>query len=497
MDLHWERMLHMSINEQPRPAFPTRTNDTDAGSGASPRASGRSPVKPSVLVFVSEGHPAKMRRIITGQGEPYRLPSTENDQEISHGKKCCCEGKLCTTNRETSYFRISNITIPTPAQPKYEVQQHEHRADSKFLLRSTVLFRSIFYLSASANHTHPLAMAQRERHHLTDEQVAAFMEHGFIRLENCFSRAAAAEWTSQVWTRLGYDRNDKSTWAHERTNMPAHRTLKVSEFAPKAWDAICELSGGVERVTEKSDSWNDAFIVNLGGVEHEGEEFRPKELDGWHVDGDFFVHFLDSPEQGLLAIPLWTDVVANGGGTAICTEGVGEIARHLYNHPEGTGPGMIPTGQKDWESFPAGREIYRSIVRESDESNFHEMTGKVGDVILLHPLMLHSAAHNGMRMERIITNPPVSLKSPFRFDREDGKYSLVELKTLRELGKEKLENWEIVGQRQRLVPERERIQAKMKEDEKKRLAAITERDGNTHSDATHLPQIPNEIKLGA
>lgn len=100
------------------------------------------------------------------------------------------------------------------------------------------------------------------------------------------------------------------------------------------------------------------------------------------------------------------------------------------------------------------------------------MTGKVGDVILLHPLMLHSASKNGLRNIRIITNPPVSLLEPFNFDRgpNEDDYSLVELKTIRNLGGiEKLKGWRIQGERKAVIPERLRHQAKMMEEENRRL----------------------------
>jgi hypothetical protein len=54
-----------------------------------------------------------------------------------------------------------------------------------------------------------------------------------------------------------------------------------------------------------------------------------KDLWGWHNDGDFFVHFLDSREQALLVIPLWSDIVPKGGGTVINTDGTRYIAKHL------------------------------------------------------------------------------------------------------------------------------------------------------------------------
>ena len=47
--------------------------------------------------------------------------------------------------------------------------------------------------------------------------------------------------------------------------------------------------------------------------------------------GDFFIHFLDSPEQGLLVIPLYTDIHPNGGGTWICSEGPKRIGKWLVS----------------------------------------------------------------------------------------------------------------------------------------------------------------------
>ena len=84
------------------------------------------------------------------------------------------------------------------------------------------------------------------------------------------------------------DPNDKSTWHTERTNMPQHGRIPVNEVAPAAWDAICELCGGEDRVSDGGRLWSDGFIVNLGKPEYEGKRWNPKELDNWHVDGDFF-----------------------------------------------------------------------------------------------------------------------------------------------------------------------------------------------------------------
>jgi hypothetical protein len=173
----------------------------------------------------------------------------------------------------------------------------------------------------------------RKYEHLTSEQVSHFMTHGFIRLESCFSRQKASEWTSTLWQRLGMDPNDKRTWTRERIHMPTHRSEPVSTFAPKAWAAICELVGGEERIAPQSGTWGDGFIVNLGTSEWESKRapLEPKQLNGWHVDGDFFVHFLDSREQALLVIPVFEDIALSGGGTMVCPDAISVIARHLVS----------------------------------------------------------------------------------------------------------------------------------------------------------------------
>jgi hypothetical protein len=127
---------------------------------------------------------------------------------------------------------------------------------------------------------------------------------------------------------------------------------------------------------------------------------------------------------------------------------------------------MVPRGskqtKKDFEDF------YDDIIQKCHE--FHEMTGEVGDVILLHPLMVHSVSVNSLRHARIITNPPVSLKEPFNFDRPDPtKYSIVERKTIESIGEDRLHGWKTKGDRGSVTPGRLKAQAELKEQELRRL----------------------------
>lgn len=207
--------------------------------------------------------------------------------------------------------------------------------------------------------------------------------------------------------------------------MPSHRTFDASVFAPKAWSAICELCGGEDRIAPESKDWRDSLIVNLGTPAAAASgPAAPRDLPGWHVDGDFFVHYLDSAEQGLLVTPLFTDIVPGGGATVICPPGVGRVARWLHAHPQGVSPWMRPRDHADFRREARSPEWYAALLRDVPDDAFVEATGNVGDVYLLHPLMTHTASDNALRRVRIITNPPVSLKEPHCFDRADGDYSL-------------------------------------------------------------------------
>ncbi|PFH49197.1 hypothetical protein AMATHDRAFT_76302 [Amanita thiersii Skay4041] len=313
----------------------------------------------------------------------------------------------------------------------------------------------------------------REYKCLTLEQIQHFLKHGYVVIKSAFTKEQTVEWTRNIWVRLGLDPNNAETWDRERIHMPSHKRIPVADFAPKAWDAIQDLLGGADRIDANTSTWGDSFIINLGtsALAASCEEIAPQDLDNWHVDGDFFVHYLDSPEQALLVIPIFSEIKPRGGGTMISPDGLDLIAQYLAAHPEG----VLPIGQSftpsttvcdDPKSDP-GYWSHSVAIKRCKQ--FVELTGDVGDVVLMHPLMMHSASKNYLRIPRIITNPPVALTHPFQFNRLNPEdYSLVELKTLKALGVDALD-FQITTERRKLVPERVAVQAKMLEEEKQRV----------------------------
>ena len=279
-------------------------------------------------------------------------------------------------------------------------------------------------------------MSKSNRHTLTEAQAQQFTEKGYLTLKNCFSRDIAASWTAQAFERLGYDPDDADTWEEPIVWLDHHNTMPVQDLAPAAWHAICEVVGGEDRIdgaTRYIESkhfsriepfnWSDSFVVNF----RKGAErpWQPPSAahKGWHKDGSFFRHFLDSREQALLVIVVWSDIAPRGGGTFIAPDSLRVMAKYLLEHPEGVPP-------KDFD--------FQALVAQCRE--FVEVTGEVGDVIIMHPFMLHASSPNHSGKVRFITNPPVILKEPLNLNRANkDEFSLLELATLNALGLERLD----------------------------------------------------------
>ncbi|MCA9836766.1 MAG: phytanoyl-CoA dioxygenase family protein [Trueperaceae bacterium] len=279
-------------------------------------------------------------------------------------------------------------------------------------------------------------MAEARDAGLSAAETEHFITNGYVILKNCFARDIAQSWTDQAFDRLGYDPGNPDTWEKPIVWLDHHNKKPVAELAPKAWAAICDIVGGEDRIDGETKyieskhftcieplNWSDAFVVNFRmGADKPWQE-PSAEHKGWHKDGSFFRHFLDSYEQALLVIVIWSDIAPKGGGTFIAPDSIDVMAKFFLEHPEGVDP-------KDFD--------FQSLIAECSE--FIEVTGEVGDVIIMHPFMLHASSPNHSGKVRFITNPPVILKEPLNLNREDkSEFSPLELATLRALGKDRLE----------------------------------------------------------
>jgi hypothetical protein len=288
---------------------------------------------------------------------------------------------------------------------------------------------------------------------LSDSDIQHFIEKGFVAVQDCLPKPLIEEWIDRAWVRLGYDRDDPSTWPQPRIHLPNMECREMKHAAPKMWAAACDLLGGADRIEEPQWMF-DGFIINFNLRAGEPWKDPSPSSPGWHKDGDFFRHYLDSPEQGLLSLVYWTNVAPRSGGTFVACDSVRAVARYLHDHPEGT----------ILSEFNFG-----SLVEGCRE--FVETTGKAGDVFLLHPFILHAASQNLSPQPRFLTNPPIHLREPMNFNRDDPEdFSPVERAVLHALGVERID-YRITGPRERVESERMRQHRLMAEEQKHRLEA--------------------------
>jgi len=250
---------------------------------------------------------------------------------------------------------------------------------------------------------------------LTTEQWEQFLAEGHVVIKGAFPREQSLDWVRDECAHEGYDVDNPSTWHKDYVRIDLQRREPLSSYAPAAWDAAVALMGGRDRV--KYEPALHVFAMNFkqGAL----EPFQPPSAQGpgWHKDGWHFRHFLDSPEQGLLGIPLFTDVLPSGGATFIAADSVPVVARYLAAHPEGVLPNEFDT---------------KALLSECKD--FREATGEAGDFYLLHPFMLHAVSQNVLQRPRAISNVLYELNAPLQLNRPDGDYSPIEAAILRGLG---------------------------------------------------------------
>jgi Phytanoyl-CoA dioxygenase (PhyH) len=271
---------------------------------------------------------------------------------------------------------------------------------------------------------------------LTDSQVQSFLDNGYLVVPGCIDLDVAGSWVEQAYGRLGYGRDDPRTWAKDIVWMDHQNQLPVRQVAPRAWDAILDVVGGEDRLerqvmciesqhfsTINSFEWSDAFIVNFRRGSDQPWQPPSASAPGWHKDGSYFRHFLDSREQALLPIVLWSDMRHQGGGTFVAPDSVRLVARFLAERPAGVEP----------RDFP-----FRELIAQC--GRFEEITGRAGDVVLVHPFMLHASSQNVLGVPRFMSNPPVVLREPLNLNRADpAEFSLLERATLHYLGVDRLD----------------------------------------------------------
>lgn len=284
---------------------------------------------------------------------------------------------------------------------------------------------------------------------LSPAQIEYFMEYGYIRLAEAFPRKDALAAQAYVWQQVekqGVLKDDHSTWTIPRVHLreqyydPVFRACATERLA----DAIEDLLGR-DRWAKRED-----FATSGWGwwpVNFSVGSDQPWDVPtgGWHWDGSHFRHYLNSSEQGLLLLCIFSDVSSHGGASVVAEGSHKLVARYLQQFPDGlehkealngfrtSHPWIADlTGQEaDGEQSTSGSRIERLMSAQTDADGVRlrvgEATAEAGDVFLCHPFLYHASAPNVLGVPRFMCNRTTPLKERMNFQRADGNYSPVEL----------------------------------------------------------------------
>lgn len=248
---------------------------------------------------------------------------------------------------------------------------------------------------------------------LSDNDVAQFINEGYIKLENVFSEAVAAEARNILWRDTGCDANDASTWTKP--------VIRLGDYAQEPFKKAVNnflLQAAFDELVGKG-RWLPRNSLGTFPIRFPSDE-EPNDT-GWHVEAsfpgkdvnDYFSWRINVRSKGraLLMLFLFSDVTKDDAPTRIKLGSHIEVARLLK-----------PYGEEGLSFI----ELADKLNAASSDSDVLA-TGKPGTVYLCHPFIVHAAQVHHGKHPRIMAQPPLLPSQDFQLERIDGNYSPVEI----------------------------------------------------------------------
>jgi hypothetical protein len=240
-----------------------------------------------------------------------------------------------------------------------------------------------------------------------------FREHGWARVRGAFDAEAARAMRDTVWRALedvGIHRERPSTWTVERP--PSLQHLKENPVFQKVGSStlLSAIDATLEgRPYSKPKDWG-AFFLAFPGMTPWHIPTR-----GWHIDANYASPLL--PIRGVKTFALFGDIASRGGGT-LMVSGSHRLVHRWFQEsrpPRGARSAQMrkllqmQPYVRDLHSEGDARErIERFMNRVEDLDGIPlqvvEAAGSAGDVILVHPLVMHVAAPNNAAEPRFMVS---------------------------------------------------------------------------------------------
>jgi hypothetical protein len=237
--------------------------------------------------------------------------------------------------------------------------------------------------------------------------IEHFKEKGYVIVRNAFSRETAKTLADIVWQKIKEKPNQPATW-----NRPAAELQEVIRtreaaalFTNRYRGSIDDLLGANRWHTNKNGfGW---IPVRFPGFR--SPPWKPP-LKGWHIDGINFTHRINSKEVGLAGMEFLSDIPMGGGGTAL------RVGSHKYIAQ------LLKSAGEKGLSYMELREI--SEITKSFP--VEEANGNAGDVLWMHPFLIHARSPNVGNLVRIASNRTISLTNDLNLGAENNDPSILE-----------------------------------------------------------------------
>jgi len=252
------------------------------------------------------------------------------------------------------------------------------------------------------------------------DTIEHFCDYGWMRVRAAFSTDEAAAMRTAVWRALadvGIREDDPATWTRERPNHLQHLkddAVFQAVGSPRLLEAIDAALEG--QAYQRPKQWG-AFFLAFPSRHPWNVPSR-----GWHIDANYLSAL--SPPAGVRTHALFGDVTLRAGGTLIVSGSHRLVHKYFKDHPPPTRTrgaeyrkrlhGHPYIGELHAEGN-AGERVARFMDRAEEHGGISlqviENTGSAGDVILLHPLLLHVATPNAGSRPRFLLSGGIDLPS--------------------------------------------------------------------------------------
>ena len=239
---------------------------------------------------------------------------------------------------------------------------------------------------------------------LSHTQIEKFIEFGYVKIENAFSRDIADSCRSILWETIQMDPDKPETWTQpvvwvgELGHEPFVKAANTSLLT----NAYRQLAG---------DNWLPRMTMGSFPIRFPSNDISND--TGWHVDasfpGDSPDNYLDwkininSRGRALLMLFLFSNVSEQDAPTRIKEGSHLDVAKLIASRGE-EGLAFMQLAE-NLDKIPERKEV--------------TATGNAGTVYLCHPFLVHAAQQHRGKTPRFMAQPPLLSKNDFNIDQPD------------------------------------------------------------------------------